>query len=212
MRVVDLFSGLGGWSSAFADRGHSVITIDQEPRFHPSICANVLSLKALPECDVVLASPPCEAFSVAAIGKNWLRDDAGALHPKSTRALDGLTLLLHTLELISKSTAKYSAIENPRGAMRKMSALCLWPRRTVTYCQYGLPYMKPTDIWGEFPPTWRPKEPCSNGASCHVAAPRGSRTGLQGVKSVAERAKIPYALSLEFCLACEEGRHGKEGR
>lgn len=37
MRVLDLFSGLGGWSAAFRDRGHEVITLDIEPKFKPDI-------------------------------------------------------------------------------------------------------------------------------------------------------------------------------
>ena len=28
MNVLDLFSGLGGWSAAFVERGHEVVTVD----------------------------------------------------------------------------------------------------------------------------------------------------------------------------------------
>lgn len=39
--------------------------------------------------------------------------------------------------------------------------------------------MKPTDIWTNHPsPQF--KQVCKNGAPCHVAAPRGSKTGVQG--------------------------------
>lgn len=64
------------------------------------------------------------------------------------------------------------------------------PRYTVTYCQYGDTRMKPTDIWTNHPmPNFKP--PCHNGDSCHVSAPRGAKTGTQGLKNSILRAKIP---------------------
>lgn len=29
MEVLDLFSGLGGWSKAFQDRGHTVVPVEK---------------------------------------------------------------------------------------------------------------------------------------------------------------------------------------
>jgi hypothetical protein len=59
------------------------------------------------------------------------------------------------------------------------------------------PSFKATDLWGVLPDVkWdKPKT--------WVKAPRGSRTGTQGIKDSALRAKIPYGLSLAVCLACE---------
>lgn len=37
MKVLDLFSGLGGWSAAFKDRGHTVFTVDVHPDFKPGL-------------------------------------------------------------------------------------------------------------------------------------------------------------------------------
>lgn len=78
--------------------------------------------------------------------------------------------------------------------MRKMDIMKQYKRHTITYCQYGDDRMKPTDIWTNhiFP---KFKKPCKNGDSCHVAAPRGSRTGTQGLKGNYERSLIPY----DFC-------------
>ena len=54
--------------------------------------------------------------------------------------------------------------------------------------------MKPTDIFTNYPfPDFKP--PCKNGDPCHVAAPRGSRTGTQGIKLTKDRSRIPD----EFC-------------
>ena len=46
----------------------------------------------------------------------------------------------------------------------------------------------------------KPKEECFNGnKECHhEAAPRGSRTGTQGVKGNYNRSKIPYLLCKEI--------------
>ena len=39
---------------------------------------------------------------------------------------------------------------------------------------------------------------CKNGQPCHEAAPRGSRTGTQGLKNDYERSKVPYELCHEL--------------
>ena len=64
--------------------------------------------------------------------------------------------------------------------------------------------MKPTDIWTNNP-MWFPRSACKNGMPCHVAAPRGSRTGTQGLKGNHERSKIPHQLCLEVMGACKAG-------
>ena len=77
------------------------------------------------------------------------------------------------------------------------------PRYTVTYCQYGDKRMKPTDIWTNHPnPNFLPM--CKNGDKCHESAPRGSRTGTQGLQNSAERAIIPEALCEHIVEICEK--------
>ena len=76
------------------------------------------------------------------------------------------------------------------------------PRYTVTYCQYGDKRMKPTDIWTNHPfPNFKPM--CKNGSPCHVAAPRGARTGTQGLKGSALRSQIPEELCDHIADICE---------
>ena len=99
----------------------------------------------------------------------------------------------HVLDLIRELKPKYWFIENPRGGMRKMTWMQGLPRYTVTYCQYGDTRMKPTDIWTNHPnPKFKP--PCHNGDPCHEPAPRGSKTGTQGLKSSIDRSRIPHKL------------------
>lgn len=143
--------------------------------------------------------PPCTAFTVMQIGRNWTREH----QPKTQSALDGLKLLNRTLEVIKQINPRFYVIENPRGKMRKMPQMEELERRTVTYCQYGDNRMKPTDLWGKFPPSLELKPICKNGMPCHTAAPRGSVSGTQGMDS-AEAAKIPHLLSLAICLATEK--------
>ena len=101
---------------------------------------------------------------------------------------------------------KYYIIENPRGLMRKMGAVEYLTRHTVTYCQYGDTRMKPTDIFSNNIydmfnlDGWQPRPMCYNGnTKCqHEAAPRGSRTGTQGLKGNYERSIVPYELCYEI--------------
>jgi len=82
--------------------------------------------------------------------------------------------------------------ENPRGVLRKLN-LIKGIRKTVTYCQYGDKRMKPTDIWTNNI-LFNPYPPCKNNSLCHEPAPRGSRTGTQGVKGKVDRSIIPEKL------------------
>lgn len=149
--------------------------------------------------DVIWASPPCTTFSVASIGKYWNKDGT----PKHAKAEHGLEILKRTMLTIEHfryhNPNLIWYIENPRGMMRKMK---LWDlhshvRHTVTYCQYGDTRMKPTDIWtNDF--DWTPRPACKNGDPCHTPAPRGSRTGTQGLKGNYERSIIPNELCKEI--------------
>lgn len=106
---------------------------------------------------------------------------------------------------LDKIEPKYWFIENPRGGMRKASFMqdINEYRHTITYCQYGDTRMKPTDIWTNHPkPDFKPM--CKNGDPCHEKAPRGSRTGTQGLKGAKERSVIPNELCEHIVDICEE--------
>lgn len=220
MNVLDLFSGLGGWSAAFKDRGHSVTTLDIEPKFKPDIVKDILEVKSIAELgefDIILASPPCTAFSVAAFPQHYWKKEGEKYYAASSTAELGKRIAKHTFNLLESSNAKFYIIENPRGLMRKVIKM---PNANITYCQYGASIMKPTDLWGKLPPSF-PIKSCKNRDKCHQAAPRGANTGTQGINENAYkhnkfaylvsggggqskyRALIPYGVSLAMCLACE---------
>lgn len=152
--------------------------------------------------DVIWASPPCTSYSIAAISHHRTRDENGNLAPKSEFSKLSDALIKHTITLIDELQPKYWFIENPRGGLRKMDFMQNLPRYTVTYCQYGDTRMKPTDIWtnhtnAQFKPM------CHNGDKCHEAAPRGSKTGTQGLKGAIVRSVIPEDLCLHIAEICK---------
>jgi len=201
MNNIELFSGTKSFSKVANKLNYNTLTIDNNINLSPDLCEDVLNLNIYKKkYDMLWASPPCTAFSVAAIGRNWNLDRT----PKSDNAILGLKLLDKTISIIKDLEPHKWYIENPRGMMRKIIDnifkkynLINYIRHTVTYCQYGDTRMKPTDIWtNDF--DWKPRPACKNGMPCHISAPRGSRTGTQGLKNATERGIIPEALFYEI--------------
>ena len=195
MKVVELFSGTESFSKAARELGHETFTVDNDSSFNPDLLADAENLRIgdfpwfMP--DIIWASPPCESFSVATIGKNWVD------WRPSEKALMGIRLVTKTLELIMGLRPTFYFIENPRGMLRSLRIMSDLPKRTVTYCQYGETRMKPTDIWTNCD-VWESRPPCNNGDPCHESAPRGARMGTQGIKGARDRAIVPRELCLEI--------------
>lgn len=210
MKVLELFAGTKSVSKAFEKRGHETYSIDWDKNFKDvSLHADISTITAediINLCggvpDVIWASPDCTTYSIAAISKHRRREENGNLKGVSEYAMKCDVTNKHMLDLIKELNPKYWFIENPRGGMRKMNFMKGLPRYTVTYCQYGDTRMKPTDIWTNHPnPEFKP--PCKNGDPCHVSAPRGARTGTQGLKGAVERGKIPVELCEHIVDICD---------
>ena len=201
--VLDLFAGLGGFSQAFVDSERwAVTTVDIEERFDTDIRADVFELRPSDfdrDFDVVLASPPCTQFSIAA--SRFYRFQAG--EPQTEAAADALALVYHTVGLIRGLSPAYWVLENPLGKLRTV-----WRTQdaTVTQCQYGRAIRKPTDLWGTLPPMRF--QACSPGDDCHDNEPRGMGSGENHVRDPAERAKVPEELSVAIRDACERALDG----
>ena len=197
MHTVELFCGTKSFSKVAATLGHSTFSVDNDEQHQPDLNINMLALDPghLPfRPDILWASPPCQAFSVAAIGHNWNEDDKT---PKSERARIGIMLVAKTLAVIREAAPRWWFIENPRGMLRTLPLMGAYIRRTVSYCQYGDTRQKPTDVWTNAS-WWQPRQRCKPGTPCHVAAPRGSRTGTQGIIGAVNRGRIPPALFEEL--------------
>lgn len=227
MQTVELFAGTRSFSKVARELGHNTFTTDINEIDGQDLIADVRTLNNyhFPNpVDILWASPPCEGFSVAAIGRNWTKQR----EPKTDSARLAQQLVLHTLRIIDELKPKWWFIENPRGNLRRMPFMAAhqtinnpqhrndkkdvveWLdlsvtslgeydvyRHTVTYCQYGDTRMKPTDIWTNAH-WWTPKPMCKNGDPCHVAAPRGAKTGTQGIKGYKNRSRIPPDLFHEI--------------
>lgn len=199
MKVLELFAGTRSIGKAFEKNGHEVFSIEWDKK-HDDIdwYVDILDVKVediikrfgVP--DVIWASPDCTTYSIAAISHHRRKESDGNLKAVSEYAKFCDKVNTHVIELIKELKPKYYFIENPRGGMRKMNFIKSLPRYTVTYCQYGDKRMKPTDLWTNHPdPQFKPM--CKNGMPCHESAPRGSKTGTQGLAKV-DRSRIPNEL------------------
>jgi len=204
--IFDLFSGTGSATQAFKEAQQKVYTFELDTYFAADENVDVFDLtvdylrEVYGQPDFVWASPPCTAFSVASMGHHW---QSGGLNPvpKTQAAIESQELVAHTRKLLEGLNPQFGfLLENPRGMLRKLPVVAGLQRQTVTYCQYGDTRMKPTDLWGAVP-NWTPRPMCKNGAPCHEAAPRGSKTGTQGLKGSKERSRVPYALGVELLQA-----------
>ena len=214
LKVLELFAGTRCIGKAFNKRGHEVYSIEWDKK-HNNIdwyvdigtisTQDIIDRFGIP--DVIWASPDCTSYSIAAISHHRNKDDDGNLSPKSEYAkfCDKVNINVIKIidELLKINPKLIYFIENPRGGLRKMNFIKDKPRYTITYCQYGDYRMKSIDLWTNHPnPNFKP--PCKNGDSCHVSAPRGSRTGTQGRKNSIERSLIPHELCDYVVKICEE--------
>jgi len=202
MKVLDLLSGMKGWGGPWEEAGHEVIYVDNRADLNPTFVWDIFEAEPtdLPwKPDVILASPPCKKFSVTNINRNWTIDNQPR-YPDVQLALDLVYRVRHWINVLEP---QFFVIENPRGKLRKLDVLADLERRTVAYCQYGEERMKPTDLWGGFPPSLVLKPLCKYGDPCHLAAPRGSKTGTQGAAWEIV-TKVPEQLSNTIRLAAEK--------
>lgn len=147
---IDLCSGLGGFSRAFIeDPSWEVVTVDIDRKFKPTIQADVKQLPLKPSLspDVILASPPCQANSMASHNEDL------------EKFILGLEIALACAESIKYLAPKCWVLENPKGRLRWLVGR---PKVTLNLGDLGYPTKKPTDIWTNiqlplFPQKWEPK-------------------------------------------------------
>ena len=89
MKILELFSGSQSISNEFRNRGHEIYTVDNFIMFGKNITQEIknktdlhidinnltanMILEKFGKPDIIWASPPCTKFSVAAIGRNWIK-------------------------------------------------------------------------------------------------------------------------------------------
>ena len=215
MKLLELFAGSRSIGKVAESMGFEVFSVDWTEYENIDLAKDIgkLELSDIPFVpDVVWASPDCTTYSIAAISTHR---DKETREGKTDYARECDITNQHWMGLIDKwlklNQDLIYYIENPRGGLRKMPWMEKHPiRHTVWYCQYGDKRAKPTDIWTNNP-NWTPREQCRNYKRgkdgniikhCHhESAPRGSRTGTQGVKGSYLRSVIPEELCVEVLKA-----------
>ena len=204
MKVLELFAGSRSIGKAAESLGYDVFSSDVNDFDKIDYVVDILNfdIKKVPfKPDIIWASPPCTTYSIAAISHHRPKNK-----PLSNFAIKSDLIVKKTLQIIKELNPNKWYIENPRGLLRKQNFMIGLPKTTVWYCTYGDNRAKPTDILSNNIRSllningWQPRPECFNGnKNCHhEAAPRGSRTGTQGVKGNYNRSKIPNQLCLEI--------------
>jgi site-specific DNA-cytosine methylase len=202
MNVLELFAGSRSIGKVAEKLGHNVFSVDWENYDGIDLVKDISQLTKddIPFVpNMIWASPDCTTYSIAACSTH--RENT--VNPKTEYAKQCDSTNIHFINLI-KEYLKINPnlvyfIENPRGMMRKMPWMQEFNRHTVWYCKYGDIRAKPTDIWTNST-TWIPRPICKNGnKDCHhQPAPRGSRTGTQGLSKSYDKSKIPQQLCEEI--------------
>ena len=203
MKTVELFAGTESFSKVMRANGIDTWTVDNNINFLSDEtydilkCLSMTTIGKILEADIVWMSPPCTSFSLASGNTHWNEDRT----PKTQVAIDGYNLL-KVCEAVAEFCEKHGKIffiENPNG--RAVWFLPgSWLKR-VWYCQYGDTRAKPTNIWTNLDIDFKTCRRFKKGQPKHChheAAPRGSKTGTQGLKGNMERSVIPPQLFEEI--------------
>jgi len=128
--MLDLFSGTGGASAAFAEAGWNVIRIDNSPLAVEVVNRDILTYQytGAQRPTLIWASPPCTEFSRESMP--WCR----------TGKAPSMELALATRRILDTERPCWWVVENVRGAVKYFEPIFGEPRK------YG-----PFYLWGNFP-------------------------------------------------------------
>ena len=128
MRVLDLFSGLGGFSEAFVQAGDEVLRVENNPLLEEvphTTLQNVIEMRdrlrqfelegqPIREYDVLLASPPCYDFSLAYSAPQAIASREGEYDDYEPDT----TLVEAVMDIIRITKPRYWAIEIVTGKLK----------------------------------------------------------------------------------------------
>jgi hypothetical protein len=192
MRVLDLFSGLGGFSEAFFRAGDEVVRVENNPLLSEvpntsiecvrQVRDRLLEYKqdghAIRDIDVVLASPPCYEFSLAFSAPRAVAERNNENFEPS------MELVEIAMEIIEIVQPRWWIIENVVGSAKYFKKVGLIPR------QVNRPYL----LYGNFPTFVPDKFPKKKEHDSWHGHPLRSNI----------RAKIPLELSTSLRRAIVE--------
>jgi len=134
--ILDLCGGTGAWSKPYKEAGYDVRNITL-PKY------DVRTYNPPDNVWGILAAPPCTEFSKA-------RQKNRHMLKAPERDLEaGMEIVRHCQRIISVAHPRWWALENPVGLLRRFLGK---PTFTFHPWQYGDPWTKHTDIWGDFNP------------------------------------------------------------
>ena len=209
--MIELFAGSARLAQTFREAGFETFTVDieelsRDPERQIDLIADVMSLKAEdlpPNPHVVWASPPCTAYSFAR-QKDRVFGPGGK--PLVDEAFEANHLVQHTLHLIGQLEPTYWFMENPAAYLAMQPFMKFYPKRRVSYCQYGALTQKPTDIWGQHPIHWHPKAHCSHSSHMTQISQPKSSGHWNKVVPTRDRALLPQALCDELVKAVVDSK------
>jgi site-specific DNA-cytosine methylase len=112
MIFLDMFCGLKGASSSFKDAGWEIISIDIDPKFNPSVVADIKDWSYQGDNVTFLwASPPCDEFTLYSLPGSW------KCHKGKPKRLPDMSLVMATKRIIEELQPDYWIVENVVGAV-----------------------------------------------------------------------------------------------
>ncbi|HMI55188.1 MAG TPA: DNA cytosine methyltransferase, partial [Gemmatimonadaceae bacterium] len=130
--AIDLFCGLGGWTDGLLAEGYDVIGFDIEQHVYGEhrypaqlVVQDVLTLHGsqFRTADLIVASPPCQAYSYMAMPWSLAKAKAAAIRADATgQALADLTRLFDACFRIQREACEAAGrhipmvVENVKGA------------------------------------------------------------------------------------------------
>lgn len=137
VRVLDLFSGLGGFSEAFVRAGDEVVRIENNPLLSEVPCTQIQDVfevrdrlqrfeeegQPIREYDILLAGVPCREFSLAYSAPRAIA------HREGTEFEPSMELLEATMEIIRITKPRYWIIENVIGSIKYFEKFGLQARQ-----------------------------------------------------------------------------------
>ena len=143
VKAIDLFAGIGGWSLPLRELGIRTLGVEfnkhaaatRDAAGLSTLCMDVRELNPLDfEFDVLVGSPPCQAFSQASKVKRGLKDSRGLLVFEPDR-------------WVRARRPCFVALEQVRGAKKHFEAMASgWSElgykcetRTLNAAEYGTP-------------------------------------------------------------------------
>lgn len=132
--ILDLCGGTGSWSKPYSLAGYDVRVV------------------TLPEQDVRTYTPPEDVYGIFAAPPCTMFSMLGRAHTSPRDLMQGLELVEACLKIVWRCQAggkklRFWALENPKGYLRWFLGK---PALTFNPYDFGNPYRKPTDIWGNF--------------------------------------------------------------